>query len=67
MPEATPAAIQPILETLFEGIERGAWRRCIVTPARQASAFVPWDKLTARPVRLARGYAVSVVTRSGIS
>lgn len=59
------AALLPVLDLLFEGAERGAWRKCIVTPARQAAAFVPWEKLTAQPVRLSRGTAVKVVTRSG--
>ncbi len=50
---------------LFEGGEQSKWRKCIVTPAKQAAAFVPWDKLTAQPVRLNRGLTIKVVTRSG--
>ena len=66
MPITEPnAALAPVLNLLFEGGERGAWRKCIVTPARQAAAFVPWDKLIAQPVRLNRGLTIKVVTRSG--
>lgn len=41
------------------------WRKCIVTPARQARSFVPWDKITAEPIRLKRGPMVKVATREG--
>ena len=57
--------LAPVLDLLFGGVESGAWRKCIVTPAKQAAAFVPWDRLVAQPVRLSRGPAVKVVTRAG--
>jgi hypothetical protein len=54
--------IAPVVRLLTEGT---SWRKCIITPARQAAAFVPWDKLTAQPVRLNRGTAIKVITRAG--
>lgn len=61
-PSIRQSSVSPIFELLTETMN---WRKCIITPGRQAAAFVPWDKLTAQPVRLARGTAVKVVTRSG--
>lgn len=58
----TESNVAPIFRLLTETTE---WRKCIVTPGRQAAAFVPWDKLTAQPIRLARGAAIKVVTRAG--
>jgi len=54
--------IQPIYELLTAST---GWRKCIITPGRQAAAFVPWEKFTAQPIRLARGTAIKVVTRVG--
>jgi SAM-dependent methyltransferase len=54
-----------VLQLLFEGAADGSWRRCIVTPSRQAAKYVPWDKFVAQPVRLSRGPAVKLVTRQG--
>ena len=50
---------------LFDPAAASQWRKCIVTPAKQAAAFVPWQKLTAMPVQLSRGPGVKVVTRVG--
>lgn len=55
--------LAPVLELLSDVETPGAWRKCIVTPARQARPFVPWEKLVAEPVRLARRTAVKVVVR----
>lgn len=59
------AALVPVLRLLEEGAAAGEWRKCIITPARQAAAFVPWEKMTAQPVRLSGGIAIKVVTRAG--
>ena len=57
--------LDPVLKLLFEGAADGSWRKCIVTPSRQAAKYVPWDRLVAQPIRLSRGPAVKVVTREG--
>ncbi|MEO8539268.1 MAG: SAM-dependent methyltransferase [bacterium] len=62
MQTASEANIAPVVRLLTDGT---AWRKCVVTPARQAAAFVPWEKLTAQPVRVSRGLAIKVVTRAG--
>lgn len=54
--------IAPILEFLTKEAESGGWRRCSITPARGSA---PWDRLVAHPVRLGRGPAIKLVTRSG--
>ncbi|MBE0611363.1 MAG: methyltransferase, partial [Dehalococcoidia bacterium] len=54
--------IAPILEFLTKEAESGGWRRCSITPARGSA---PWDRLVALPVRLGRGPAIKLVTRSG--
>ncbi len=59
---AAESNLAPVYRLLTEGTD---WRKCIITPSRQAAAFVPWEKLTAQPVRLSRGLAIKVVTRSG--
>jgi SAM-dependent methyltransferase len=61
-PSVTESNVAPVYRLLTETT---GWRKCIITPGRSAAAFVPWDKLVAHPVRLARGTAVKVVTRSG--
>lgn len=62
----TPSLLQsnaaPVYRLLTESTE---WRKCIITPGRQAAAFVPWQKMTAQPIRLARGLAIKVITRAG--
>lgn len=66
MTEAPGAAnLEPVLRLLEDGAATGQWRKAIITPAKQAAAFVPWEKMTAQPVRLSGGPAVKVVTRSG--
>lgn len=59
---ATESNVAPIYRLLTETLD---WRKCIITPGRQAAAFVPWEKLTAQPVRVSRGLAIKVVTRAG--
>ncbi len=54
--------IDPILQYLKSEAESGGWLRCSITPARGSA---PWDRLVAHPVRLGRGPAIKLVTRSG--
>ncbi len=61
-PSILKSNVAPVYRLLTETT---GWRKCIITPGRSAAAFVPWDKLTAQPVRLSRGTAIKVVTRSG--
>ncbi len=53
--------IAPVLDLLTSGAASGGWLRCTITPARGSA---PWDRLVARPVRLSRGPAIKLVTRS---
>jgi len=64
MSDAADAAIAPVLRLLTEGAEKGEWRRCVVTPSKQASAYIPWERFVAQPVKVSRGVAVKIVTRS---
>ncbi len=59
---ANESSIAPVVRLLTEGTN---WRKCVITPSRQAAAYVPWEKLTAQPVRISRGVAIKVVTRAG--
>jgi SAM-dependent methyltransferase len=54
--------IEPVIQLLATGAETGAWVRCIITPARGSA---PFDRLVAQPVRLGRGPAIKLTTRSG--
>jgi SAM-dependent methyltransferase len=54
--------IVPVLDLLTSGAASGGWLRCTITPARGSA---PWDRLVAHPVRLGRGPAIKLVTRSG--
>ncbi|GMV85715.1 MAG: hypothetical protein AMXMBFR80_15700 [Dehalococcoidia bacterium] len=53
--------IAPVLDLLTGGASSGGWLRCTITPARGSA---PWDRLVAQPVRLGRGPAIKLVTRS---
>ncbi len=54
-----------MLALLTDIDSEGAWRKCVVTPARQSRSFIPWDRMVAEPIRLKRGTMVKVVTREG--
>lgn len=62
MTDSQEGPLEPVLALLTDGV---AWRKCVITPAKQGAAAVCWQKLTAEPVRLARGVSIKVVTRSG--
>jgi len=55
--------LEPVLRLLFDGAEHGEWRKCVVTPGSGAK-HLPWLRLTAQPVRLSKGAAVKLVTRT---
>lgn len=59
------AQLEPVLALLNDLETASAWRKCIITPARQSRAFIPWEKMVAEPIRLKRGPMVKVVTREG--
>jgi len=64
MTDSQEGPLEPLLAVLTGGI---AWRKCVITPAKQSAAAGRWQKLTAEPVRLARGVSIKVVTRTGKS
>ena len=53
--------IAPVIELLTKDVERGAWRRATITPARGTA---PYQRVTAIPVRTERlGPAIKLIMR----
>ena len=61
MPDVDTAPLDPVLTSLREGVESGAWLKCIFSHPEPAADGERWEKLVAEPVMLVRGPAVKLV------